>query len=162
MASAKFQHNLMNIQSNMLNFAYMLTSNRDDAYELLQSTTLKALVNEDKYTEGTDFKGWIFTIMRSTFANDFKSQPVDTSDSVYKLNLTRDSFVEVPVDCVEESRLTEILKDLDQTSRAVMSMHLVGYNYTEIAEYIGTTKHDVRVCIRNASRELSSRLSALA
>lgn len=152
----------MNIQSNMLNFAYMLTSNRDDAYELLQSTTLKALVNEDKYTEGTDFKGWIFTIMRSTFANDFKSQPVDTSDSVYKLNLTRDSFVEVPVDCVEESRLTEILKDLDQTSRAVMSMHLVGYNYTEIAEYIGTTKHDVRVCIRNASRELSSRLSALA
>jgi len=38
----------------------------------------------------------------------------------------------------------------------------VGYNYTEIAEYIGTTKHDVRVCIRNASRELSSRLSALA
>lgn len=162
MASAKFQHSLMNIQSNMLNFAYMLTSNRDDAYELLQSTTLKALVNEDKYTEGTDFKGWIFTIMRSTFANDFKSQPVDTSDSVYKLNLTRDSFVEVPVDCVEESRLTEILKDLDQTSRAVMSMHLVGYNYTEIAEYIGTTKHDVRVCIRNASRELSSRLSALA
>lgn len=152
----------MNIQSNMLNFAYMLTSNRDDAYELLQSTTLKALVNEDKYTEGTDFKGWIFTIMRSTFANDFKSQPVDTSDSVYKLNLTRDSFVEVPVDCVEESQLTEILKDLDQTSRAVMSMHLVGYNYTEIAEYIGTTKHDIRVCIRNASRELSSRLSALA
>ena len=159
MATAKFQHNLMNIQSNMLNFAYMLTSNRDDAYELLQSTTLKALVNEDKYTEGTDFKGWIFTIMRSTFANDFKSHPADTSDSVYKLNLTRDAAVEVPADCIEESRLTALLNELDQTSRAAMSMHLVGYSYTEIAEYIGATKHDVRVCIRNASRELSKRLS---
>ena len=65
MASVKFQHNLMNLQSNMLNFAYMLTSNRDDAYDLLQSTTLKALKNEDKYTEGTNFKGWVFTIMRN-------------------------------------------------------------------------------------------------
>ena len=32
----------MNLQSNLLNFAYMLTSNRDDAYDLLQDTTLKA------------------------------------------------------------------------------------------------------------------------
>ena len=48
MASSKFQSNLMDLQANMLNFAYMLTSNRDDAYDLLQDTTLKALDNEDK------------------------------------------------------------------------------------------------------------------
>ena len=46
MSSAKFQTNLMNLQNNLLNFAYMLTSNREDAYELLQDTTLKALDNE--------------------------------------------------------------------------------------------------------------------
>lgn len=63
MASAKFQSNLMSLQSNLLNFAYMLTSNRDDAYDLLQDTTLKALDNEDKYAENTNFKGWVFTIM---------------------------------------------------------------------------------------------------
>lgn len=45
MGTAKFQSHLMNLQSNMLNFAYMLTSNRDDAYDLLQDTTLKALDN---------------------------------------------------------------------------------------------------------------------
>ena len=43
MASVKFQENLINLQSNLLNFAYMLTSNRDDAYDLLQDTTIKAL-----------------------------------------------------------------------------------------------------------------------
>ncbi|MBD5254891.1 MAG: RNA polymerase sigma factor, partial [Barnesiella sp.] len=36
MESATFQNRLMSLQSNMLNFAYMLTSNRDDAYDLLQ------------------------------------------------------------------------------------------------------------------------------
>ena len=46
MGSDKFQSKLMDLQSNMLNFAYMLTSNRDDAYDLLQDTTLKALDNE--------------------------------------------------------------------------------------------------------------------
>ena len=58
MGSAKFQSKLMDLQSNMLNFAYMLTSNRDDAYDLLQDTTLKALDSEDKFTEDANFKGW--------------------------------------------------------------------------------------------------------
>ena len=52
-SSTNFQTNLMNLQANLLNFAYMLTSNRDDAYDLLQDTTLKALDNQDKYAEGT-------------------------------------------------------------------------------------------------------------
>ena len=45
MGSAKFQSNLLNLQDKLLNFAYMLTSNRDEAYDLLQETTLKALEN---------------------------------------------------------------------------------------------------------------------
>ena len=36
---------LVAIQTNLLNFAYTLTSNRDDAYDLLQDTTLKVLDN---------------------------------------------------------------------------------------------------------------------
>ena len=62
----------MDLQANMLNFAYMLTSNRDDAYDLLQDTTLKALDNEDKYAENTNFKGWVFTIMRNIFINNYR------------------------------------------------------------------------------------------
>ena len=63
--SKNFETKLIALQSNMLNFAYQLTSNRDDAYDLLQDTTLKALDNEDKYVENTNFKGWVFTIMRN-------------------------------------------------------------------------------------------------
>ena len=62
MKTETFQSNLMNLQSNMLNFAMMLTSNRDDAYDLLQDTTLKAIDNQDKYTDNTNFKGWVFTL----------------------------------------------------------------------------------------------------
>ena len=49
MGTQEFQDKLMSLQGNLLNFAYMLTSNRDNAYDLLQDTTLKALDNESKY-----------------------------------------------------------------------------------------------------------------
>ena len=64
-SNTSFQDNLMSIQANLLNFAYMLTSNRDDAYDLLQDTTLKALDNSEKYADNTNFKAWVFTIMRN-------------------------------------------------------------------------------------------------
>ena len=65
MGTQEFQNKLMSLQGNLLNFAYMLTSNRDNAYDLLQDTTLKALDNESKYVDNTNFKGWVFTIMRN-------------------------------------------------------------------------------------------------
>ena len=48
MNSLKFQDRLLGLQDNLLNFAYMLTANREEAKDLLQDTTLKALDNEDK------------------------------------------------------------------------------------------------------------------
>ena len=46
MNSLKFQDRLLGLQDNLLNFAYMLTANREEAKDLLQDTTLKALDNE--------------------------------------------------------------------------------------------------------------------
>ena len=51
MIAKTFQDRLLALQGNMLNFAYMLTSNREDAFDLLQDTTLKALDNKDKYAD---------------------------------------------------------------------------------------------------------------
>ena len=69
MNSNSFQQRLLGLQDNLLNFAYMLTSNREEAKDLLQDTTLKALDNEEKYIDNINFKGWVFTIMRNIFIN---------------------------------------------------------------------------------------------
>lgn len=67
MESQLFEQKLLQLQDNLLNFAYMLTSDRDEAEDLLQDTTLKALDNSDKYIDNINFKGWVFTIMRNIF-----------------------------------------------------------------------------------------------
>ena len=69
MESQLFEQKLLQLQDNLLNFAYMLTSDRDEAEDLLQDTTLKALDNSDKYIDNINFKGWVFTIMRNIFIN---------------------------------------------------------------------------------------------
>lgn len=58
MESQLFEQKLLQLQDNLLNFAYMLTSDRDEAEDLLQDTTLKALDNSDKYIDNINFKGW--------------------------------------------------------------------------------------------------------
>lgn len=101
MSSKNFKTKLLDLQSNMLNFAYLLTSNRDDAYDLLQDTTLKALDNEDKYVDNTNFKGWVFTIMRNIFINNYRkvvrtATVVDRTDDLYHLNISQESGLATP------------------------------------------------------------------
>ncbi|MDE5846130.1 MAG: RNA polymerase sigma factor, partial [Muribaculaceae bacterium] len=67
-----FRRNLINLQSNLMNFAYQLTSDREAAADLLQDTTLKALDNEEKFTSDANFKGWVMTIMRNLFINNYR------------------------------------------------------------------------------------------
>ena len=68
-----FAAKLLGIQNQMLNFAYSLTMNKDDAKDLTQETFVKALTNKEKFAENTNLKGWVFTIMRNVFINQYRS-----------------------------------------------------------------------------------------
>lgn len=57
MINTGFQKSLTGLQSKMLSFAYTLTSNRDDAQDLTQDTTLKALTNEKKVCDEYQLQG---------------------------------------------------------------------------------------------------------
>lgn len=158
-----FQSNLMSLQSNMLNFAYMLTSNRDDAYDLLQDTTLKALDNQDKYAEGTNFKGWVFTIMRNLFINNYRrgvraATVVDTTDNLYHLNLSQDSGIESPEDSYGASEIADAIREFSDEYRIPFSMHVAGYKYNEIAEKMNLPLGTVKSRIFFARKRLQEML----
>ena len=54
MNNRTFTQDLLGVQNDLLRFAYKLTSDREEANDLLQETSLKALDNEEKYTPDTD------------------------------------------------------------------------------------------------------------
>ena len=99
MKSLSFRKDLIGVQEELLRFAYKLTTDREEANDLLQETSLKALDNEDKYTPDTNFKGWMYTIMRNIFINNYRKVVrdqtfVDRTDNLYHLNLPQDAGFE--------------------------------------------------------------------
>ena len=144
-----FTNRLMGLQSNLLNFAYTLTSNRDDAQDLLQDTTLKALDNQDKYIDNVNFKGWVFTIMRNTFINNYRKAIrnqtiIDQTEELYLLNLPQESGLETPDGSYTINEILKCINDFADDYRVPFSMHISGFKYCEIAEKmnlpIGTVK----------------------
>ncbi len=154
----------MSLQNNLLNFAYMLTSNRDDAYDLLQDTTLKALDNEEKYTEGTNLKGWLFTIMRNIFINNYRRTSraatiVDTTDNQYLINLPAEAASETPDGTYTANEITAAINAFSEEYRKPFSMHVAGYKYEEIAEEMGLPLGTVKSRIFSARKRLQERFA---
>lgn len=163
MASSTSQTKLIDLQANLLNFAYTLTANRDDAYDLVQDTTLKALDNEDKYVDNSNFKGWVFTIMRNIFINNYRktvrsATVVDQTEDLYHLNLPQDSGLDTPDGSLAASEITAVINSLSDEYRLPFSMHVAGYKYDEIADELklplGTVKSRIFFTRKNLQKVL--------
>ena len=144
-----FQQRLLELQDNMLNFAYLLTSNNEEAHDLLQDTTLKVLDNQDKYTDNTNFKGWVFTIMRNIFINNYRrlvrnQTMVDQTDDLYHLNLPQESGFDTPDGAFNVKEITKAINSFADEYRIPFSMHIAGFKYNDIANKmnlpLGTVK----------------------
>lgn len=144
-----FETKLIGLQNNMLNFAFTLTSNRDDAEDLLQETTLRALNNQEKYYENVNFKGWVFTIMHNIFVNNYRRTVrnqtiVDQSENLYHLNMPQDSGFDSPEGSYTASEINKIIDSFSDEYKMPFRMHLAGFKYEEIAQNqslpIGTVK----------------------
>ena len=149
----------------MLNFAYLLTSNRDDAYDLLQDTTLKALDNEDKYVENVNFKGWVFTIMRNIFINNYRkvvrsATIIDQTEDLYHLNLPQESGLDTPEGSYAAGEITDAINSFSDDSRIPFSMHVAGYKYSEIAEEMDLPLGTVKSRIFFARKKLQERFAS--
>jgi len=167
MATKEFQNKLMSLQANMLNFAYMLTSNRENAYDLLQDTTLKVLDNEEKYVENTNFKGWVFTIMRNIFINNYRkvvrsATVLDTTDDLYHLNISQDSGLDTPEGSFGASEITDVINSFSDDYRIPFSMMLAGYKYSEIAEHMHLPLGTIKSRIFFARKRLQDRFADYA
>ena len=147
--SSSFINKLIGLQSNLMNFAYQLTSNREAAEDLVQDTTLKVLDNEEKYVDNVNFKGWVMTIMRNIFINNYRRQVrsatlIDTTEDLYHLNISQESGLATPEGTFASKEITMEINKFSDDYRIPFSMYVAGYKYSEIAEHmnlpLGTIK----------------------
>ncbi|HPX05937.1 MAG TPA: RNA polymerase sigma factor [Tenuifilaceae bacterium] len=147
MTTTQFHNALIELEPNLERFAYSLTSNPEDARDLLQETYLKALTYRDKFEDDTNIKAWTFTIMKNTFINNYRkaikqNTTFDSSDNQYLMNSRPEN--DGPESMFSHSEISKKVDELDDDFRIPFQMHTSGYKYKEIADKlnlkIGTVK----------------------
>ena len=66
-SSSEFERLAMPLFDSLYNFARWLSGDEAEADDLVQEAFTKALRGFATFTPGTDFRGWIFRILRNTF-----------------------------------------------------------------------------------------------
>ena len=144
---------LLNIKDNMLGFAYSLTNNEEEAMDLFQDTALKVLDSRDKYIDKSNFAGWVFTIMRNIFINNYRRSlrnkvVLEDDDNCYSLpyiNNTTDNSCDIHT----LNDINIVLKSFSKDYSVPLSMFIIGYKYLEIAECmnmpLGTVKSRIHI-----------------
>lgn len=134
----------------LYNTAYRMTRNSEDAEDLVQETYLKAYKYYDKFEEGTNFKAWLFKIMKNTFINNYRKKQSappqsDFADIEESFESQVSEEVTRKVKDPEEEYLESILdedvqrslQELPEDYRMVVILaDLEGFAYKEIAEIL--------------------------
>lgn len=162
-SNKSFKDKIVGLQGNLLNFAYQLTTDKQQAADLLQDTTLKALTNEDKYVENVNFKGWLFTIMRNIFINNYrqnvrKATVIDQTEDLFHLNLSQDSGLENPEGSYAVKEISVALESFPEEYRIPFNLYVAGYKYHEIATQMDLPLGTVKSRIFFARKRLREQL----
>lgn len=149
MSTLEFYDKIEFLKSSLNSFAYSLTKDQIDAEDLFQETTLRAISNKEKFRPGTNFKAWMFTIMKNIFINNYRKKVkantiMDSTDNMYYIN-SGSTVVDNDVDRnILMQELKEMIDDLDDSIRTPFLMHYKGFKYQEIADHLdlplGTVK----------------------
>lgn len=136
-----FKSSVIDMQGHLLSAARKLTSNEEEAHDLVQDTTLRALDNEEKFVDHANFGGWMMTIMRNIFINNYRKRVrentmVDTSEDLYHLNIAQDNG-STPDGAFAANEITSVLRKFPADYREPFSMHVAGYKYEEISAKLG-------------------------
>ncbi|TVR87401.1 MAG: RNA polymerase sigma factor [Saprospirales bacterium] len=165
MSSIEF-HNKFQELSNMLNaFAYNLTKNVEEAKDLYQETAFRALTNRDKFRPGTNFKAWLFTIMKNIFINNYRKKTkantiFDSTDNMYYINSGGPAINNGAESNIMMDELVKMVDELDNNIRMPFEMYFEGYKYQEIADHLDLPLGTVKSRIFFARKALKEKIYA--
>ena len=154
---------IVSLQSHLMNFAFRLTGNEEQASDLLQDTSLKALSCESQFSENVNFKGWIFTIMRNIFINDYRKRTrrntvIDCTEDYYQLSLPQESGFTNPEGSIALKEILLAMRSMTDDYKIPFTLYIEGYKYTEISERLQLPLGTVKSRIYLARRQLRSSL----
>ncbi len=167
MTAVEFSYSIDQLTGSLKPFAMRLTKDVEDANDLLQETLLKAFTNREKFSEGTNLKAWMYTIMKNTFITNYQRMVrrntfIDTTDNFHFINSSDSTIYNDAQTNFVLNDINGAIDKLHENYRAPFMMHFRGFKYHEIAQKlnipIGTVKNRIHI----ARKELKDQLRVYA
>ena len=163
MKTTEFTHQIAGMRSTLQSFTRKFTHDTEESNDLVQDTLLKALTYRDKFREDTNLKGWLFTIMRNTFINNYRRNQrsrtmKDTTKDLYFLSVEDEHTFNRPQESMEFKEIWRNVNNLRSELLTPFKMHSSGYKYHEIAEHLRIPIGTVKNRIFHARKEIQKNL----
>jgi RNA polymerase sigma-70 factor, ECF subfamily len=162
---ADFEALAMPLFGSIYNFAHWLVGNQSDAEDLVQETYLKALRGFSSFQPGTNFRAWIFRILRNTFLSSCATLErrmtvgVDSEEDYQALattSATPESLL------IENSGVDAVLSAIAQLPlifrEVILLCDVEDRSYREIAEILSIPMGTVMSRLARARRGVRDRL----
>lgn len=163
MTAIEFKKLVQKESSSLRHYAYQLTRNVEDTNDLVQDTMLKALTYQDKFTDGTNFKGWMYTIMKNTFINNYRRMVkrntiIDQTDNDYYFDSMTSSVANDGDRNMMMRDIDHAINELPLSLKKPFTMNFKGFKYHEISEILNIPIGTVKTRIFVARRQLRDQL----
>lgn len=149
-ASARFEAVALPFMDALYNKALQLTRRPEDAGDLVQETFLRAYRTFGNFTEGTNGKAWLFTILYSIFINKYRKEQrepdtvsLDELEETFQQTLADHDWEATFIALVDSERdwtgpeVREALGQLPENFRtAILLVDVEGLTYEEAAAVV--------------------------
>lgn len=164
MTPREFNQELEQIRPFLFSFALKLTRDHQDAQDVYQDAVIRGFLYRHRFQVGTNFRGWMATILRNTFINHCRvaqkeqvvNEPIDTFTHAIENRNTLYNEGEMNLR-IEE--LQSALQQLSELYRIPFVMHHRGYEYKEISAYLGIPMGTVKSRLNTARAKLKKILT---
>lgn len=167
MKAINFNTEICDCRNLLMQSAMQFTQNQEDADDLVQETMIKAIRYEHKFEQGSNLQGWLFTIMKNTFINNYRSftrraavfiKDVDPWQYPVNESTARNNGEGKMI----SEDINKALNNLHPEYAVPFLRYFEGYKYHEIADQMNIPIGTVKTRIHVARRVLKTKLKMYA
>lgn len=167
MSTMNLNNEICSHRSCLESFAMKFTADTEDANDLVQDTIIKAIRYHNLYREGTNLRGWLYTIMRNTFINDYRRNGRRRSVVIVTDDLNAHQLKNSASKNLGESKF--VMEDINKAMQKLQPEYSIpflryfeGYKYHEIADELKIPIGTVKTRIHMARQSLKNQLKMYA
>lgn len=154
MSEKEFLSQLKEHQKIIYKLVHLYANSDEDKKDLYQEILLQAWKAYPHFRREAKFSTWLYRLCLNTiFTLQRKTNKIEYGDTAqYESQYVASSTTD------ETERVYKAIRSLPETERAIVSLHLDGYDNKEVSSFLGITANLVGVKLHRAKQQLATLL----